>query len=72
MPAITGPIQIFSIEGGVVHFGDTAIISPKAATKTSTGSGSNSSGGFISVLSGVSVTSMIDPNVIDQPTVGNN
>ncbi|WP_062105311.1 spore germination protein [Bacillus niameyensis] len=72
MPAITGPIQIFNIEGGTVHFGDTAVISPKSASKASTGSGSSSSGALVTTINGVSVTTMIDPNLIDQPTFGNN
>ncbi|KRG16665.1 spore germination protein [Lederbergia galactosidilytica] len=72
MPALIGPVQIFNVEGGTVHFGDTAVISPKAASKTTTGSGSNSSGAFIAVLNGISTNGTLDTNLIDQPTFGNN
>ncbi len=72
MPAIVGPVQIFHVGGGVVHFGDTAVISPKNATKTFEGSGSANSGGFIVTNNGISGTNILDTNLVDQPTVGNN
>ena len=72
MPAIIGPVQIFNVAGGVVQFGDTVVISPKASTKTTSGSGSNSTGGFISIIDGLSANTTIDSNLIDQPIAGNN
>ena len=40
MPALVGATQIINVEGnGVVHFGDTAIISPKTSAKTTNGLG---------------------------------
>lgn len=72
MPAIVGPVQIFNVGGGVVHFGDTAIISPKSASKAFEGSGSSSTGGFVVTNNGISGTNTLDSNLIDQPTVGNN
>ena len=72
MPAFVGPVQIFNVGGGVVQFGDTAVISPKSNSKTTSGSGSNSTGGFVSSVNGVSANTTFDTNLIDQPTVGNN
>lgn len=72
MPAFVGPVQIFNVGGGVVQFGDTAVISPKSNSKTTSGSGSNSTGGFVSSVNGVSANTTFDTNLIDQPTIGNN
>lgn len=72
MPAFTGPVQILNIGGGVVQFGDTAIISPKSASKYTSGSGSNSSGALINIFDGFSANATIDTNVVDQPLLGNN
>jgi len=72
MPSIVGPVQILNVEGGVVHFGDTAIISPKTASKSTSGSGTGSTGALVSVINGVSANATVDSNLIDQPTVGNN
>ncbi|MBA4538744.1 spore germination protein [Bacillus aquiflavi] len=72
MPAIIGPVQIVNVGGGVVQFGDALILSPKGSTKSHTGSGSLNTGGFIITNNGVSSTNILDWNVIDQPTVGNN
>ena len=72
MPAFVGPVQIFNVGGGVVQFGDTAVISPKSNSKTTSGSGSNSTGGFVSSINGVSANTTFDTNLIDQPTIGNN
>lgn len=33
MPAIVGPLQIYNVGSGIVHFGDTAVISPKQVQK---------------------------------------
>lgn len=72
MPAFLGPVQIFHVGGGVVHFGDTAFISPKSSSKLYTGSGSDSSGGFVVTNNGFSASNTFDTNLVDQPTVGNN
>ena len=72
MPAIIGPVQIFNVAGGVVHFGDSAVISPKNASKSYAGSGSDSTGGFIVTNNGFSASNTLDTNLVDQPTVGNN
>ena len=60
MPAFVGPVQIFNVGGGVVQFGDTAVISPKSNSKTTSGSGSNSTGGFVSSVNGVSANTTFD------------
>lgn len=71
MPAIVGPIQIVNVGGGVVHFGDAGWISPKANSKSYSGSGGFNTGGFIITNNGISGTNVLDTNLIDQPTVGN-
>ncbi len=72
MPAIIGPVQIINVGGGIVQFGDTVYISPKSSSKTFAGSGGFNTGGFIVTNSGLSGTNVLDTNLIDQPTVGNN
>lgn len=73
MPAIVGPLQVFNVEGnGVVHFGDTAIISPKSTAKTTNGSGSINTGALFMVNNGFSLNTTFDTNLIDQPSIGNN
>lgn len=72
MPALIGPVQIFNIGGGTAQFGDTAIISPKSSAKNYNGSGSGSTGTFISVINGISINPTNDANLIDQPIAGNN
>lgn len=72
MPAIVGPVQIINVSGGVVHFGDAAWISPKANSKTFAGAGGFNTGGLIFATSGLSGTNVLDSDLIDQPTVGNN
>lgn len=73
MPAIVGPLQVFNVEGnGVVHFGDTAIISPKSTAKTTNGSGAINTGAFFMVNNGFSLNTTFDTNLIDQPSIGNN
>ncbi|PLR78889.1 hypothetical protein CU633_03610 [Bacillus sp. V3-13] len=71
MPAIIGPVQIINVGGGIVQFGDAIYISPKQASKTSTGAGASNTGGFIITNNGISVNNVIDTNVLDQPVVGN-
>lgn len=72
MPAILGPVQIVSVGGGVVQFGDTVYISPKTSTKTYAGSGGFNTGGIILAANGLSGTNVIDANLVDQPIAGNN
>ncbi|WP_026692687.1 spore germination protein [Peribacillus kribbensis] len=73
MPAIVGPVQITSnSSGSIVHFGDTAVISPKEGIKTFYGSGSGTIGLFVLNNNIVSGNLVLDTNLIDQPIVGNN
>ncbi|QED47183.1 spore germination protein [Cytobacillus dafuensis] len=72
MPAIIGPVQIIHVSGGVVQFGDTVIISPKTASKSTSGQGAINTGGFIVTNNGLSASNVLDTNLIDQPIVGNN
>lgn len=71
MPAIIGPVQITTVSGGVVQFGDTFFISPKSASKTSSGSGAGNTGIGIVTVNGFSLNNNIDTNLIDQPITGN-
>jgi spore germination protein PF len=72
MPAIIGPVQIVSVDGGIVQFGDTIYISPKSASKTNAGSGGFNTGGIIITATGLNGTNVLDTNLIDQPISGNN
>ncbi|EKN70282.1 spore germination protein PF [Neobacillus bataviensis LMG 21833] len=72
MPAIIGPVQIVTVSGGIVQFGDTVYISPKSSTKTFAGSGGFNTGGLIVANNGISGTNVLDTNLIDQPIAGNN
>lgn len=72
MPAVVGPIQILSVGGGVVQFGDAAWISPKSSSKTFAGSGGFNTGNFIVTNTALSGTNVLDANLIDQPMAGNN
>lgn len=72
MPAIIGPVQIVNVGGGVVQFGDTLVISPKSASKSTSGSGSGNTGGVIITNSGFSSSTKVDTNLVDQPITGNN
>ncbi len=71
MPALVGPIQVGSITGGSIQFGDTLIYSPKSSEKSATGSGAGNTGLFVMTNSGFSVTNVLDTNLVDQPIVGN-
>lgn len=71
MPAFVGPVQIVNVSGGVVHFGDTAIISPKSNSKSFLGAGASNTGGLINTNNGISGTNVLDANLIDQPNIGN-
>lgn len=72
MPAIIGPVQIVTVSGGIVQFGDTVYISPKSASKANSGSGGFNTGGIIVTNNGISGTNVLDPDLIDQPIAGNN
>jgi spore germination protein PF len=72
MPAIIGPLQIVSVSGGVVQFGDTAYISPKSASKTNAGSGGFNTGLINVTWNGLSGTNVLDTKLADQPIAGNN
>lgn len=71
MPAIVGPVQVFSVSGGEVQFGDTFYISPKSSSKTIAGSGGQNTGPFVITNNFFSASNYIDCNVIDQPITGN-
>lgn len=71
MPAITGPIQIVNVSGGVIHFGDALFISPKSALKSNSGSGGGNTGGIIITNNAFSASNALDSNLIDQPITGN-
>ncbi|MBM7702638.1 MULTISPECIES: spore germination protein [Bacillaceae] len=71
MPALVGPVQIVSVGGGVVTFGDTFYVSPKSASKTAAGSGGFNTGNFINTNTGFSATNAIDPDLADQNIVAN-
>jgi len=72
MPSFVGPVQIVNVGGGIVQFGDTAIISPKSNSKSNSGSGAANTGGFIITNNGISGSNVLDTNLFDQPTIGNN
>lgn len=68
MPSIVGPININSISGGVINFGDSFNISPTSSSKTNAGSGAFNTGDFIMTNNGISATNTIDPDFNDQQT----
>jgi spore germination protein PF len=68
MPSIVGPININSVSGGVINFGDSLNISPTSSSKTFSGSGSFNTGDFIMTNNGISATNTIDPDISDQKT----
>jgi len=72
MPAIIGPVQIINVSGGIVQFGDSVYISPKSNAKSTTGQGALNTGGIIFANNGLNANNVLDTNLIDQPTVGNN
>lgn len=72
MPAIVGPVQIFNVGSGNLLFGDAAVISPKSASKSVTGSGSSNTGAFVFTANGLNGSNVLDINGVDQPITGNN
>lgn len=72
MPALVGGIQILTVGGGVVNFGDTLNISPKTNSKENTGSGSGNIGVFVVTNNGFNAVKSLDPDVVDQPAASKN
>ncbi|RLQ97245.1 spore germination protein [Falsibacillus albus] len=72
MPAFTGPVQLTTVNGGTVQFGDTAVISPKNGAKTTAGSGAFNTGALFFTYTIFSVNGTLDTSLIDQPIIGNN
>ncbi|MET3288175.1 spore germination protein [Brevibacillus fluminis] len=70
MPSVVGAVNINS-NSGTVNFGDALNISPKATSKTFSGSGGGNTGNIVNTVNGVSLTNTLDPSIIDQPQVGN-
>lgn len=70
MPSIVyGPFKINSNDG-VLNFGDTLNISPKATSKTVNGSGGGNAGDFIITNNGINLNNTLDPDVTDQNIAG--
>jgi len=72
MPAFVGPIQIINVGGGNVQFGDALNIAPKSNSKSTNGSGSGTTAGFVFEATGISATNNFDADLLDQPNIGNN
>lgn len=66
------PVKIDTVSGGVVQFGASLFLSPKSASKTITGSGSENQAVQIISVNGISSTNTLDSDVIDQPVVQDN
>jgi spore germination protein PF len=69
MPSIiNGPIKISSVSGGAtINFGDSGIIAPKSASKTTSGSG-GTVGDFSNVYTGTSNTNSTSSSGVDTTT----
>ncbi len=66
MPSMVGNIKIDSIgSSGVFNLGDSLYISPKATSRTATGSGSASTGDFQFSTQGINATNTLTPHVAD-------
>jgi spore germination protein PF len=74
MPAmIIGGIKITHVSGdGTVNFGDVLQIAPKSSTKTNSGAGGTNTGDFLQTNTFCSVVNLLDPDVVDSGTKGNN
>ena len=72
MPAFIGPVQIITIDGGNVQFGDALNISPKNNSKTEFRVWRRKHRCIHNDKQGISATNNFDTNLIDQPNVGNN
>ncbi|MBM7694005.1 spore germination protein PF [Peribacillus deserti] len=72
MPSFVGPVQITSVDsGGIAHFGDAVVISPKEATKSVSGSGGGNTGLLILTNNLANGNLVNDANLVDQPILGN-
>ena len=72
MPAIIGPVQIVNVGGGIVQFGDSLYISPKSNSKSAAGQGAANTGELVVTNNGLNANNVVDTDLIDQPTLGNN
>ncbi|UVI33293.1 spore germination protein [Paenibacillus spongiae] len=70
MPSLVGSVNINSNDG-VVNFGDTLNISPKTANKAISGQGGGNTGNVVITLNGANINNTSDPDVIDEPILGN-
>ncbi|MBU8757575.1 spore germination protein [Priestia megaterium] len=71
MPILIANVCIPNVTGGVVTFGDTYYVSPKANAKSAMGAGSVNTGICVNTNSGISGTNTLDPDRTDQNNVGN-
>lgn len=71
MPSIVGPVNINSVGGGNVNFGDSFYIAPKSTSKTYAGSGGFNTGNIICTNNGLSSTNTNDPDAADSNNAGN-
>lgn len=66
-----GYIDIKQITGGVVNFEGALVVSPKSASKSAYGAGSNNTAAFIFNLTDASSTNTNAVDSFDQPVSGN-
>lgn len=66
------PVEIGTVSGGVVQFGPSLFTSPKNASKTMAGAGSENVGALINTISVVNSTGTLDSDGLDQPIVQDN
>jgi spore germination protein PF len=72
MPGVVGTINIGNVfSGGVTGFGDIAVITPKASSKTVSGAGAFNTGKSISVIDQWSNNLLFDIDAVDEPIAGN-
>ncbi|WP_226666392.1 spore germination protein [Metabacillus litoralis] len=69
MPCLVGKINIDSVSGGVINFGDVIKISPINVNKTISGSGGGGVGDNQVVTNGSSVTNGTDTGLTDQNVI---
>jgi hypothetical protein len=68
MPSnIMGSVKITAISGGTINFGDTAIIAPKNASKTTEGAG-GTVGDFSVSVTGINNTNSFSSSGVDTTT----
>jgi hypothetical protein len=66
-----GKIEIEEITGGIVNFDGAVIISPKGASKSALGAGSDNTALFTFTFTGANFTNTFDVDFLDQPVNGN-